>query len=112
MPGVRHIPGRIVDLEGNEGLQAVTVESAGERKSVPASAVFVYVDQRPAVDFLPDLVKRDASGHVAVDGEGCTSVPTLFAAGDVRGGARYYLSEAIADGQRVAQAVVASLKKS
>ena len=109
---VRHMQGRIVGLEGGDGLQAVTVEAAGERKTVPASAVFVYLDQRPAADFLPDSVKRDASGHVAVDGEGRTSIPALFAAGDVRAGARYYLSEAIADGQRVAQAVVASLKKS
>ena len=109
---VRHMQGRIVGLEGNDGLQAVTVETAGERKSVPASAVFVYLDQRPAVDFLPAAVTRDASGHVVVDGAGRTSIPSLFAAGDVRSGARYYLSEAIADGQRVAQAVVASLKNS
>jgi thioredoxin reductase (NADPH) len=74
--------------------------------------VFVYLDQRPATECLPPAVKRDASGHVAVDAEGRTSIPTLFAAGDVRAGSRYYLSEAIADGQRVAQAVVASLKKS
>ena len=51
-------------------------------------------------------------GHVVVDAEGRTSIPTLFAAGDVRAGARYYLADAIADGQRVAQSVVAILKKS
>jgi thioredoxin reductase (NADPH) len=36
----------------------------------------------------------------------------VFAVGDVRAGARQYLSDAIADGQRAAQAVVAALKKS
>jgi len=112
VPNVRHMQGRIVGLEGDDGLQSVAVEAAGERKSVPASAVFVYLNQRPATECLPTAVKRDASGHVAVDTEGRTSIPTLFAAGDVRAGSRYYLSEAIADGQRVAQAVVASLKKS
>ena len=111
-PDVQHIEGRIVGLEGSDGLQAVTVETAGQRKSVPASAVFVYVNQRPAAGFLPESLKRDDAGHVVVDAEGRTSISTLFAAGDVRAGARYYLSEAIADGQRVAQAVVASLKKS
>jgi thioredoxin reductase (NADPH) len=112
LPEVKHLQGRIVGLEGSDGLQSVVVESAGQRKTVPASAVFVYLDQRPATECLPDGLKRDDAGHVAVDAEGRTSIPTLFAAGDVRAGARYSLSEAIADGQRVAQSIVASLKKS
>jgi thioredoxin reductase (NADPH) len=44
--------------------------------------------------------------------EGRTSAPTAFAVGDVRAGARHYLSDAIADGQRAAQAVIVALKKS
>jgi thioredoxin reductase len=109
---VNHVQGRIVGLEGSDGLQAVTVETGGERKNIPVSAVFVYLDQRPATECLPSSAARDAAGHVVVDAEGRTSIPTLFAAGDVRAGSRYYLSDAIADGQRVAQSVVASLKKS
>ena len=112
LPDVTHMQGRIVGLEGSDGLQSVTVEAAGERKNVPASAVFVYLDQRPAAECLPASVARDVGGHVVVDAEGRTSIPTLFAAGDVRAGARYYLADAIADGQRVAQSVVAILKKS
>ncbi len=109
---VNHVQGRIVGIEGSDGLQSVTVETGGQRKTIPTSAVFVYLDQRPATECLPDSVTRDATGHVVVDAEGRTSIPTLFAAGDVRAGARYYLSDAIADGQRVARAVVAVLKKS
>ena len=74
--------------------------------------MFVYLGQRPAAECLPDSVARDHHGHIVVDAEGRTSIPTVFAAGDVRAGARYYLSDAIADGQRVARAVVATLKKS
>jgi len=92
--------------------RSVTVETAGQRKSVPASAVFVYLDQRPAEEFLPDSLARDPSGHIVVDAEGRTSIPTVFAVGDVRAGARYSLSDAIADGQRAAQSVVTTLKKS
>jgi len=112
LPDVKHLQGRIVGLSGANGLESVTIESAGERKDVPASAVFVYVDQRPAAECVPAAVARDATGHVVIDAEGRTSIPTLFAAGDVRAGARYYLADAIADGQRVAQSVVAALKKS
>jgi thioredoxin reductase (NADPH) len=109
--GIRHIAGRIVGLEGSNGLQAVVVESAGARKTVPASAVFVYVGQSPAAEFVPDSLARDASGHIVVDEGGRTSAASVFAAGDVRAGARHFLAEAIADGQRAAQAVVAALGK-
>ncbi len=109
--GIRHIEGRIVGLEGGNGLQAVVVESAGARKTVPASAVFVYVGQSPAAEFVPDSLARDASGHIVVDEGGRTSAASVFAAGDVRAGARHSLAQAIADGQRAAQAVVLALGK-
>jgi len=109
--GVRHLDGRIVALEGSDGLQSVVVESGGARKTVPTSAVFVYVGQSPAAEFVPDSLARDATGHIVVDEGGRTSAATVFAAGDVRAGARHYLADAIADGQRAAQAVVAALAK-
>jgi len=109
--GVRHLDGRIVALEGSDGLQSVVVESGGARKTVPTSAVFVYVGQSPAAEFVPDSLARDATGHIVVDEGGRTSAATAFAAGDVRAGARHYLADAIADGQRAAQAVVAALAK-
>jgi thioredoxin reductase (NADPH) len=109
--GVSHLAGRIVALEGNDGLRSVVVESAGARKTIPASAVFVYVGQSPAAEFLPDSLARDATGHIVVDEEGRTSAAEIFAVGDVRAGARHYLANAIADGQRAAQAVVTALAK-
>jgi thioredoxin reductase (NADPH) len=108
---VPRIAGRIIGLQGSDGLQSVTVDAAGEQRTIPANAVFVYVGQSPAAEFLPDSLARDAAGHIVVDAEGRASVPTVFAAGDVRAGARALLSEAIADGQRAAQAVVSALKK-
>jgi thioredoxin reductase (NADPH) len=109
--GVRHLEGRIVALEGSNGLQSVVVESGGARRTIPTRAVFVYVGQSPAAEFVPDSLARDATGHIVVDEEGRTSAATLFGAGDVRAGARYYLADAIADGQRAGQAVVATLAK-
>jgi thioredoxin reductase (NADPH) len=112
LPDIRRMEGRIVGLEGSNGLESVIVEAAGQRKTIPTSAVFVYVGQSPAAEFLPDSLARDASGHIVTDAEGRTSMSTAFAAGDVRSGARYCLADAIADGQRAAQSVVSALKKS
>lgn len=109
--GVDFIEGRIVALEGNDGLQSVTVETGSTRNTVPASAAFIYVGQSPAAEFLPETLARDAAGHIVVDSDGRTSMPTLFAVGDVRAGGRQYLSDAIADGQRAAKAIVATLGK-
>jgi len=103
---------RIVALQGSDGLSAVVVQSAGARKTIPARAVFVYLNQSPAAEFLPDSLARDVSGHIVVD-EGCrTSVASAFAAGDVRAGARQSLTEAMADGRRAAQAIVSAFAKS
>ena len=109
--GITFIDGRIVGLEGNNGLQSIVVESGTSRNTVSASAVFVYVGQSPAAEFLPETLARDASGHIVIDEDGRTSVPSVLAAGDVRAGGRPYLSDAIADGQRAAKAVVAGLAK-
>jgi thioredoxin reductase (NADPH) len=115
--GVHHLDGRIVALEGADGLESVVVEtssgsgseSGGTRKTNPASAVFVYVGQSPAAEFLAETLARDATGHIVVD-EGCrTSAATAFAVGDVRAGARHYLADAIADGQRAGQAIIKAL---
>lgn len=112
--GVHHLDGRIVALEGADGLQSVVVETSSEpggaRKSIPASAVFVYVGQSPAAEFLAETLARDATGHIVVDEGGHTSAATVFAVGDVRAGARHHLADAIADGHRAGQAIVTALK--
>jgi len=103
---------RIVALRGSDGLSAVVVQSAGARKTIPARAVFVYLNQSPAAEFLPDSLARDASGHIVVDEEGRTSVASVFAVGDIRTGARQSLPEAIADGERAGRAIVRAFAKS
>lgn len=101
----------VVALEGANGLEAVVVNAGGTKKSIPAKAVFVYQNETPAAEFLPDSLARDASGHIVVDAEGRTSVPTVFAVGDVRAKARRNLNDAIADGQRAGKAIAEALKQ-
>jgi thioredoxin reductase (NADPH) len=109
--GMRCIAGRIVGLEGGNGLESVVVESGGARMTVPASGAFVYVGRAPAAEFVPDSLARDASGHIVVDEQGCTSVASAFAVGDIRTGARQSLAEAIADGQRAGRAIAQAFDK-
>ncbi|MBV8188713.1 MAG: FAD-dependent oxidoreductase [Alphaproteobacteria bacterium] len=110
--GMRCIAGRIVALEGSNGLESVVVETDGARKILPASGAFVYVGRAPAAEFVPDSLARDASGHIVVDDEGRTSVASAFAVGDIRLGARQSLAEAIADGERAGRAIAKALGES
>jgi thioredoxin reductase (NADPH) len=109
--GIKTMDGHIVGLEGANGLERVIVESGGQRNTIPMNAVFVYVGRSPAAEFLPDSLAHNDTGHIVVDQEGRTSLPLVFAAGDVRAGSREYLADAITDGQRVAKSIVAALKQ-
>ena len=109
---IRCISGRIVGLQGGDGLQSVVVESDGARTTIPASGLFVYTAQAPAAEFVPDLLARDASGHIVVDEEGRTSVASAFAIGDIRVGARQALPQAVADGRRAGRAIAQAFAKS
>ncbi|HYC65980.1 MAG TPA: hypothetical protein VEC14_14720, partial [Reyranellaceae bacterium] len=80
------------------------------RKSVPANAVFVYLDRAPAAEFVADSLARDAAGHIVVDGDGAASKPLAFAVGDVIAGGEESIVHATHSGERVARAIIARLK--
>ena len=72
----------VVRLLGNRGdLQGVEL---ADGRVVPASVFFFSVAHRPRVDLARALGCRiDEDGYVAVDASGQTSVPGVFAGGDV-----------------------------
>jgi len=107
---IEMVVGRIVALEGVNGLESVAVEQGGMRRSLQAQGVFVYLDQSPAAEFVPDSLARDAARHIVVRTNGEASAATIFAAGDVRAGSSQRVAEAIADGKRAAQAAIAALR--
>jgi thioredoxin reductase (NADPH) len=105
LANVTVLPGRIVGLEGTDGLDAIIVERGPTQERQPARAVFVHSDRRAALDFADGLLATDAEGRARVDGDLCTSDKRAYAAGDVRAGAAERISSAIADGQRAGMAV-------
>jgi len=58
----------------------------GERAAVPVAGVFFYVGNVPNTEFLADVVELDETGYVVTDEKLESSVPGIFAAGDVRAG--------------------------
>ncbi len=94
-----HVRHRALAIEGDSTVRALRVASAAGEKTVPVAGVFVYLPgNRPATGFLAGLLELDAEGYVVTDAEMATSVPGVFAAGDVRGNAVQQVVIAAADG--------------
>jgi thioredoxin reductase (NADPH) len=68
------------------------------------SGVFIYVGYHPNSGAVKDLVKLDENGYVVTDGNMATSVPGIFAAGDVRKKLVRQISAAVGDGATAAVA--------
>lgn len=91
-----------------EGLSLKNIKT-GDSVELPVAGVFVAVGIRPGTDLVRDLVECDEAGYV-IAGEDCaTSMPGLYAAGDVRKKPIRQIITAVADGANAAVAA-ASVK--
>lgn len=98
----------VTAIHGDDRVASVTVEevATGADAALESDGVFVYVGLRPNTEWLAGLVELDEAGRVVVDDGLRTSVDGLFAAGDIRAGSASMLTEASADGERAARAVL------
>jgi thioredoxin reductase (NADPH) len=109
----------VSEIHGDDAIREVVIRNrqTGETSRLPAGAIFVFIGQKPQSDFVADLVQRTASGHILTgldllkDGKRPpdwplnrdpllleTSVPGIFAAGDVRNGTKHGVAAAVGDG--------------
>jgi thioredoxin reductase (NADPH) len=103
----------IAALHGDDGqLEAVTLKS-GER--LPLSFLFFFLGAAPCTDWLGDAVARDEKGFILTGpAAGAnylleTSLPGVFAAGDVRSGSTKRCATAVGEGAMAVQLVHARL---
>lgn len=74
----------------------------GEEGFVPASGLFVYIGHVPNTGYLKGFLELTPTGYVAVSNEVFTSVPGVFAAGDVADEVYRQLSTSVGAGTRAA----------
>jgi thioredoxin reductase (NADPH) len=96
-------------LHGEEGrLEAVTLT---DETKLPFSFLFLFLGASPCTDWLDDVVARDAHGFVLTGPEAGaeglleTSVPGVYAAGDVRAGSTKRCATAVGEGAAVVRFV-------
>ncbi len=88
-------------VEGDaSGLKAVELidSKSGQTRSLPLEGLFVAIGVTPKAHFLADLLELDAEGHILTDAECRTSMPGVFAAGDVRKKILKQIATAVGDG--------------
>ena len=70
----------------------------GEEETLECDGVFISVGRKPVTDFLAGQVALDGSGYVAADETTATSVPGVYAVGDVRTKLVRQVVTAVSDG--------------
>jgi thioredoxin reductase (NADPH) len=91
----------IEKLEGRRGRFTAVVakdRATGEAHRFPAAAAFVFIGLTPNSALLGDAVERDEAGFLVTGATMETSMPGVFAAGDVRAGSTKQLGSAVGDG--------------
>lgn len=75
----------IKEITGTDFVTGVLVkDKEGAEKQIDVSGVFVYLaGSQPVTDFLGETLKVDEKGFIIVDSFMQTSIPGVFAAGDV-----------------------------
>jgi len=103
----------IAELHGGDGhLEAVTLKD-GER--LPFSFLFLFLGGLPCTEWLGDVVARDEKGFILTGAAAGaeflleTSLPGVFAAGDVRSGSSKRCATAVGEGSMAVQLVHARL---
>jgi thioredoxin reductase (NADPH) len=110
------------ELRGSGSLDAVVAEDirTGERRTLPARALFVFIGATPHTEWLAGRLALDGGGYVLTGPDtgraGApyleTSLPGVFAAGDVRHGSIMRVASAVGEGAMAVKLVHAHLGRS
>jgi thioredoxin reductase (NADPH) len=99
---------RVLEFKGTPaGLQSIQLQDTvtGELSSLAATGAFVFIGFRPNTGLVKQHVVHDPSGYLVTDERMMTSIPGLFAAGDVRAQLTRQITTAVGDATTAAIAV-------
>jgi thioredoxin reductase (NADPH) len=109
----------VAEAVGDKSLEAVILRDleTGDTRSIEASAMFIFIGAKPHTQFVADLVELDEKGFVLTGRDLSrerrkpkgwtldrdpflfeTSVPGLFAVGDIRAGSSKRVAAAVGEG--------------
>ncbi|MGB9810877.1 MAG: thioredoxin-disulfide reductase [Dictyoglomus sp.] len=87
-------------IEGEKKVERLVLEDlkTGETKIFPVDGVFIYVGLIPNTELFKGILNLDPNGFIITDEKMHTSMPGIYAAGDVRSKILRQIVTAVADG--------------
>ncbi len=99
---------KVTEFKGDpKGLQSVELEDTvtGEPSSLSATGSFVFIGFQPNTNLVKEHFTHDPAGYMITDDRMMTSIPGLYAAGDVRAQLTRQITTAVGDATTAAIAV-------
>ena len=95
------IPTKFTGLTAVDGINLKNVKT-GETSHLPVEGIFTFIGYIPSNELVKDQLELDEYGFVLTDNNMETSVPGVFAAGDIRSKSLRQISTAVGDGATAA----------
>ncbi len=95
---------QILRILGESRVEGAIVQNkkSGEKRKVEADGIFIYVGTEPNTAFVGNLLRLDEEGYIVTDENMMTSIPGIFAAGDVRRNPLKQITVAVGEGATAA----------
>ncbi|MCP4108040.1 MAG: thioredoxin-disulfide reductase [Desulfobacteraceae bacterium] len=89
----------VTGVDGLTNVEKISIKNVktDEAKDIQVNGLFTWVGILPNTDFLNNSVKQDDSGFIIADSNMETSVPGVYAAGDVRNTPLRQIATAVGD---------------
>jgi thioredoxin reductase (NADPH) len=100
-PKIKFLWSHIVKaIEGDKKVERLILQDlkTNEIKQLPIDGVFIYVGLIPNTEIFKGILNLDKDGFIITDEKMHTSIPGIYAAGDVRGKILRQIVTAVADG--------------
>ncbi|MBQ3193389.1 MAG: thioredoxin-disulfide reductase [Oscillospiraceae bacterium] len=97
---------QVVDLIYRDSLTGVLLKDTvtGEQSTLECDGVFVSIGRVPATDLVAGQLELDAGGYIAAGESTATSIPGVYAVGDVRSKVLRQIVTAVSDGANAVHA--------
>jgi len=89
---------RLKKISGNDYVEEVIVEEAGEEKKYSLDYTFLYLGTKSAEELYTGIAKLDDNGYIVTGEDMKTDAEGVYAAGDIRSKGVRQVTTAVADG--------------
>jgi NADH-dependent peroxiredoxin subunit F len=93
---------QVLEIKGDQFARSIEIRHEGRSHEIPVDAIFIEKRLVPNSGLVKGLVELDECGFVKVDARNRTSLPGLFAAGDVTNSLSFQILMGLGDGEKAA----------